>query len=523
MASIEPADDAVKQIDYRVIFEAFAQAMRDDYVDDMRIGARVACRDYLESYTQIAQRGEGGNLQLARCLEEYLLAFGNPAVRLWVDHARVARCPAYTWGMSMRAHGDALYVTHALPGCALQPGDRIVGASMYAEAEFYSIAELRQRFRTSLGGPQAEREQWDPLLHYANRYLVAVDNAASEQGPDVWTGTPTTPAPPAVMRDSTAPANRLSHATDAGQSPGSTRHAASLMADGNFAEQAVAVDLSSVVIGRAASHAAKAVGVRRVKMRRLVIPAPGITCDLRRLDGGVALLTLRGLSRAKALASFMAEAARELDAAPAIVIDARRCSGGTAEALAGILPYVVEKPTVPASYMERTCLTNHSLANARRRAAALDLLTAGDAGMPTTDGATEADLFAKAGLGLVEEPREIPGALWQTIAPRGSACKVALLTDTLTCGAAELLAEVAQDSGRCVTVGRATRGGQGYLNPAVLDVGGFCLQYPVSRFTDEGLARHFAGVGVPPQVHVPWSPEHCRRDLDLEAALQALA
>ena len=88
-----------------------------------------------------------------------LSGFSNPAVGLLVDHARVARCPAYTWGMSVRAHGDALYVTRALPACALQPGDRIVGVSMYGEAEFHSIAELRQRFRASLVGAEPERSE----------------------------------------------------------------------------------------------------------------------------------------------------------------------------------------------------------------------------------------------------------------------------------------------------------------------------------------------------------------------------
>lgn len=131
------------------------------------------------------------------------------------------------------------------------------------------------------------------------------------------------------------------------------------------------------------------------------------------------------------------------------------------------------------------------------------------------------DILSRSGQGVVEEECPISDELKAPVDPAGRAQHVYLLTDVTTRDAADLLAEVCKGSDRATIVGRPTMGSRGYFNPAVVVSSRFSLAYPTSRYTDEGLARHYAQVGVPVDVHVEWTPEFLERDLDLEAAKEA--
>lgn len=50
----------------------------------------------------------------------------------------------------------------------------------------------------------------------------------------------------------------------------------------------------------------------------------------------------------------------------------------------------------------------------------------------------------------------------------------------------------------------------------------FVLVYPTSRslYLDNGY--HMRHLGVPVDVHVPWTPEHVKRDVDLDTVLNLI-
>lgn len=461
--------------DYYGIFNAFAQAMRKDFVGLPAGMKSIGYQRYIEEFGQKVWKGEGYTIQFVGCLSDYLLTFRTRGVRLSVDHSKTPYYPDYTWGMRVRAFKDRLYVTEALPECPFKPGDAIANACIYAEPTFRSIPALRRRFGQSLYGDTEDREIWDPLLHFANRYLIEADTDGSPTAVDCHgDGSPDIPAP--------------------------------LLAGLRLANPTT---------------------TRRIKVERLPVPAPLPPFELDTLDGGTLLLTLRNLSDEPSFASFVGRNKSLLDGANKIVVDARRCSGGTETALLPLLPYVVAQPVSLASgYMEPTCLTNYSAGNVKRQTVLFDRLAKQS---PTDSSLQEAivtwknTLAEMSGAGIVEEQAFIPNACRDEVAPRGRAARVCLLTDIDTCDAADLLAEVCRDSSRAVTVGRATRGSRGYFNPISLSMDCFALHYPTSRYTDEGLARHFSLIGVPPEVYVPWTPESIEHDADLAMSLQLLA
>jgi hypothetical protein len=441
------------------VFNAFARVMRRDFVGLPEPERQPAYQGYLEDYAQKVWNGGGHTVQFVEQLDSYVRAFGVPAARLVVDHTLTPHYPAFTWGMRVRAWGDALYVTSALSACPFEPGDAITHASMYGEPTFAAVASLRRRFGTALCGREPERELWDPLLHHARRFLVAGEGDA--------------PAAPAAR-----PAL-----------PGALR-----------------------------LRVADAAHSRRVEPDRLPVPAPRAPFELAEGDGGAVVLTLHDLSDGRALAAWVEGHRAVLDGARRLVVDVRACTGGPDEALLPLVPYVVDAPTSLAPFMETTCLTNYSANNVARELALLDGFCAAYPGEEAWAAATRTELGQKSGAGLVEEPVGLPDACRAEVAPAGRAAQVCLLTDVGTCDAAETLAEVCRASGRAAVVGRATRGSRGYFNGVEVKEGAYTLVYPMSRHTDEGLARRFFGVGVPPEVAVPWTPGAVGHDPDLAAA-----
>ncbi|ERL65852.1 hypothetical protein L248_1928 [Schleiferilactobacillus shenzhenensis LY-73] len=82
---------------------------------------------------------------------------------------------------------------------------------------------------------------------------------------------------------------------------------------------------------------------------------------------------------------------------------------------------------------------------------------------------------------------------------------------------------VAKNAPKVTVVGRNTMGVWDYANVATQSYTGFDLNYPISRaaWVDEG--KGIDGIGVPPDIHLPWTPATITEDLDLKKALAVLA
>lgn len=97
--------------------------------------------------------------------------------------------------------------------------------------------------------------------------------------------------------------------------------------------------------------------------------------------------------------------------------------------------------------------------------------------------------------------------------------KVFVLTDEDCASSGDAFVAEMSKCGKVTVVGRPTMGILDYSNCTGKDYDNFSITYPTSRamYLDKGVRMNHRG--VPVDVYVPWTPEHCRRDVDLETVL----
>lgn len=265
-----------------------------------------------------------------------------------------------------------------------------------------------------------------------------------------------------------------------------------------------------------------------LKIRRFPaqLGAPCDPCTIEALPDGTRVITVTQLDDSELGA--LADARRdELAHAPRLVIDVRSCSGGAEANAYPLLDFLfdedgdlrdIEGPEV--------VLTNYSAANCQRREAQIAQLRA--LAQMQDDEETRATLSwlddnlqtvrANRGKGWVEETVEAD-SLPVHAGPAGQ--RVVLLTDTTCADAAEWLVRIASGSPRVTTVGRATQGSLDYANPlAMAFEDRFIFVYPMSKTKAAAQGQGMRGVGIAPDVCVPFTPQECTEDVILARALE---
>lgn len=285
---------------------------------------------------------------------------------------------------------------------------------------------------------------------------------------------------------------------------------------------------SSHFVVRHADGSREDLRTRRFPAAQLAQARP---CGFEVLGDGTCVLTVTQLDNEEA-AELLAAHAAEAAAAPRLVVDLRSCAGGIEAMAYPLLSWLFDEDTNLNRVLgPETVLTNYSAANCDRREAQIaqlkvlaaaqaqdgqDCQAEQDAALGWLD-ENLATVRAMRGRGYVEETVE-PEDLPIPAAPAGQ--KVLLLTDTATADAAEWLALVAKKAPRATQVGRATMGNLDYSNPlAMAFEDRFVFVYPMSKTKAAAEGRGMRGVGVEPDVAVPFTPEECTRDLVMERAL----
>ncbi len=265
-----------------------------------------------------------------------------------------------------------------------------------------------------------------------------------------------------------------------------------------------------------------------LRLRRFPsLPGAAGPCSLATRDDGTIVLTVTQLDNGE-LGELIDAHACELAKAPRLVIDVRSCVGGAETNAYPLLDYLfdedgdlhdIEGPEV--------VLTNYTVANCHRREMQIAQLRAlarvrDDDETRTTLSWLDDNLEtvrANRGKGYVEEVVEAD-SLPVHAGPKGQ--HVLLLTD-VTCGdAAEWLVRLAQGSPRVTTVGRATMGTLDYANPlAMAFEDRFIFVYPMSKTKAAAEGRGMRGIGITPDIVVPFTPRECTEDVVLARALEA--
>ncbi|MBB2482351.1 peptidase [Bacillus sp. APMAM] len=103
---------------------------------------------------------------------------------------------------------------------------------------------------------------------------------------------------------------------------------------------------------------------------------------------------------------------------------------------------------------------------------------------------------------------------------KGKPEKVIILSDYYCGSSGDQFVEVCKNSKKVTVIGRATMGVTDYSNLAIQTWNNQIeLWYPTSRVSKIDNGMGLTGVGVLPDIYIPWTPEHIFEDIDLKKAL----
>lgn len=214
----------------------------------------------------------------------------------------------------------------------------------------------------------------------------------------------------------------------------------------------------------------------------------------------------------------------DIQRADRVIVDIRDAGEGMIGNAFGLMALFFDREVNLRDLMgQQIVYTRYTERNARLRARQLTRLLemSDEAGRAWVQAEID-HVAACAGQGFVKEA-ELEEDMLFPPAPAGQ--RTLLLTDVRTSGPAERLAAIArraaaQGCGKVRSVGRATRGSLDYANLVVAPLDErFSLVYPIAKTEAAHEGRGLRGRGLAPDVHVPFTPEECTRDLVLEQAL----
>lgn len=238
------------------------------------------------------------------------------------------------------------------------------------------------------------------------------------------------------------------------------------------------------------------------------------------LDKDTAYLRLPDFADEASIEALLLTHGTALLAAKRRIFDLRENQGGAAAAFLPLLPYVLREPMQLSSLLDHSYISYYTAGNCDRQIALLESLSP-DTEAERAEIAVEiAGYREKRGRGFLREEDETLLAMDQWVMPAGEVAQVILLTDMDCEGAGEEFVLAAKRAGACL-VGRNTMGASDYCNCIeVLLPFNLLLRYPMSKNARVATGEGVDGLGLTPDIHIPWSPEHLERDLDLQKALE---
>ena len=206
------------------------------------------------------------------------------------------------------------------------------------------------------------------------------------------------------------------------------------------------------------------------------------------------------------------------------IIDVRVNYGGSDASYFNLLPYLMPEEGVELADPDEKMFFNCTEANSDRQ---LEMVKEQMKGV--RDARTLAFLTAwqqewerNRGMGIVEF--DFSEFMPETFVKGKSVPKSIIVMTDVFCGSAgDSFVELCKKSSKITVIGRPTAGLNDYANLAIQRWDeGYELWYPTSRLCRIDMGRGMTGVGIEPDVYIPWTPEHLDKDIDLEAAMKIL-
>lgn len=107
--------------------------------------------------------------------------------------------------------------------------------------------------------------------------------------------------------------------------------------------------------------------------------------------------------------------------------------------------------------------------------------------------------------------------------PKSNPKRIVILTDVFCGSSGDQFVLQSAESSKVTTVGRNTLGILDYSNCTDEIIGDrFRLMYATSRHNRVDKGNGMKGIGIAPDIYIPWTPEMLERDIDMEKALEIL-
>lgn len=247
--------------------------------------------------------------------------------------------------------------------------------------------------------------------------------------------------------------------------------------------------------------------------------------SLKKLDNGVLLMVLTDFNNTDAVVKLLAENEELLKNSKNLIIDVRNNRGGNDSAFMKLLEYIFPEEIDLNALDDSPMQIYMSERNYKLRMDSFNQHL-----QATND--PEAIHFFNVFIRELEKHKDTVGLIevdMSDIMPdviihgHKSPEKIVVLADVYCGSSGDAFVETAALSDKVTIMGRGTAGITDYSNLAIQEYDNtFAFMYPTSRSSKIDHGKGLTGKGIQPDIYIPWTPEHIKRDIDLENAIEYL-
>ena len=238
----------------------------------------------------------------------------------------------------------------------------------------------------------------------------------------------------------------------------------------------------------------------------------------RELEPGITFLRLADFNEEDKIQQLYAENEVLMKNSKILVIDARGNGGGSDTAFLPLIPYClpVGMNLRDIDFGSDGMEINYSVRNCEMRLKAMEEYLEMELPEETRTilNDMKGELQKNFGKGFCQEGSQVD--LDIPADPDTKVEKVYIITDSNCASSGDNFVQVFGKLPKVTVVGRPTMGILDYSNVAMIEYSEFWIGYPTSRLMGVENGNGMMGKGVPVDVYVPWTPEHLKRDVDMD-------
>ena len=245
---------------------------------------------------------------------------------------------------------------------------------------------------------------------------------------------------------------------------------------------------------------------------------------VKKINEETIVVTMTDFANPDAIVKMIADHQALLDSADKWIIDVRVNYGGSDSSYHSLFKYLLPEEGVELADEEDYMLFNCTEENATRVLADID---EGLKGIEDEQAKAFLNVFRQewernSGKGFVQFNFDeiVPDTF---IKGSKQPASIVVMTDNRCGSSGDSFIELAKMSDKITVIGRPTWGLNDYANLACKKwTEGFELWYPTSRLSRIDKGEGMTGVGIKPELYIPWTPEHIFTDKDMEKAIELL-